>query len=261
MRTVLIIGIGAGDPEYLTVQAIKALNRADVFFVMDKREETGDLVRMRREICERYIEGHPYRVIEIDDPTRDRVPQNAPGYRASVEAWHTARAAAWEAAIRDEVGEDGVGAFLVWGDPSLYDSTIGIVDRVRTRGTVPIAVEVIPGITSLQALAARHAITLNQVGGAVQITTGRRLAAGMPREADDVAVLLDGDTAFRHVLDEGLDIYWGAYVGTPDELLISGPLAEVAEEIARARTEARSRKGWIMDAYLLRRSSGTADGA
>ena len=36
MKTLLIIGIGAGDPDYLTVQAINALNRTDVFFLMDK---------------------------------------------------------------------------------------------------------------------------------------------------------------------------------------------------------------------------------
>jgi len=36
MRRLLIIGIGAGDPEQVTVQAIRALNEADVFFMMDK---------------------------------------------------------------------------------------------------------------------------------------------------------------------------------------------------------------------------------
>ena len=261
MRTLLIIGIGAGDPEQLTVQAIRALNRADVIFVIDKREATHDLVRLRREICERYIEGHPYRVVEIDDPQRegggDRAPLDGPAYRAAVEAWHAARAAVWEAAIRDAVGQDGCGAFLVWGDPSLYDSTIGVVERVRAAGRLPLTVEVIPGITSVQALAAAHGVPLNAVGGAVQITTGRRLAeAGFPREADDVVVLLDGATAFRSVLAEDLDIYWGAYVGTPDEVLIAGPLREVADEIVRARAEARARKGWIMDAYLLRRRDG-----
>ena len=35
MRRVLVIGIGAGDPEQVTVQAIKALNETDVFFVIE----------------------------------------------------------------------------------------------------------------------------------------------------------------------------------------------------------------------------------
>ncbi|MEA2926682.1 MAG: precorrin-6A synthase, partial [Alphaproteobacteria bacterium] len=35
MRKILIIGIGAGDPEYVTVQAVNALNRVDAFFIPD----------------------------------------------------------------------------------------------------------------------------------------------------------------------------------------------------------------------------------
>jgi precorrin-6A synthase len=53
---------------------------------------------------------------------------------------------------------------------------------------------------------------------------------------------------------DGVEIYWGAYLGTPDEILLSGPLAEVADEIARVRAAARERKGWMFDTYLLRRS-------
>jgi precorrin-6A synthase len=52
---------------------------------------------------------------------------------------------------------------------------------------------------------------------------------------------------------EGVEIYWGAYLGTSDELLIAGPLAAVRDEIARVRAEARERKGWMFDTYLLRR--------
>ena len=52
-----------------------------------------------------------------------------------------------------------------------------------------------------------------------------------------------------------LHVYWGAYLGTPDELLVAGPLDEVADDILRVRAEARGRKGWIMDTYLLRRGA------
>ena len=47
MRKVFIIGIGAGNPDYVTVQAINALNEVDVFFMMDKGCEKEDLVRLR----------------------------------------------------------------------------------------------------------------------------------------------------------------------------------------------------------------------
>src|SRR5262249_33725376 len=90
MRKGFIIGIGAGNPDYVTVQAINALNEIDVFFVMDKGREKQDLVRPRKEICERYIKRKSYRMIEVDDPERDRT---ASSYEAGVKAWHEQRAA------------------------------------------------------------------------------------------------------------------------------------------------------------------------
>ena len=64
--------------------------------------------------------------------------------------------------------------------------------------------------------------------------------------------MLDGEQSFRRV-DPELDIYWGAYLGTADEILISGRLADVRDEIEARREQARQRHGWIMDCYLLRR--------
>jgi precorrin-6A synthase len=106
----------------------------------------------------------------------------------------------------------------------------------------------------VQVLAARHRIALNRIGEPVLITTGRKLADGFPADQDSVVVMLDGDQTFRHVASEELDIYWGAYLGTPDELLISGRLTEVMAEIEATRAQARQRHGWIMDVYLLRRN-------
>ncbi len=252
MRRVLLIGIGAGDPEHLTVQGIKAINAADVFFVLDKGEDKQELVRLRKEICDRYVEGDSYRMVEVRDPERDR---SASAYRAAVEDWRRRRAYIYETLIRDELGEEGCGAFLVWGDPSLYDSTLAIVDEILARGNVAFELEVVPGISSIQALAASHRVTLTRVGRPVQITTGRLLSAGFPAEADDVVVMLDADCSFRQLAggDGEFDIYWGAYVGTEHELLVAGELSAVADEIERIRSEARARNGWIMDSYLLRR--------
>jgi precorrin-6A synthase len=246
---VLVVGVGAGDPEQVTVQAIKALNRAEVVFVVEKRTETDELVRLRHEILERYVQGTP-RTVALPDPPRER---RSPAYREAVEEWRARRAELWEQAIAGELGDDGCGAFLVWGDPAIYDSTLAVIEQILARGNMEFAHEVIPGISSPQALAARQRIAFNRVGGAVQITTGRRLAAGWPEGADDLLVMLDSDCAFTRFAGEEVDIYWGAYVGTEDEILVSGRVGEVAEEIRRLRSEARGRKGWVMDTYLLRR--------
>jgi precorrin-6A synthase len=251
MRRLLIIGIGAGDPEQVTVQAINALNRADVFFVVDKGDEKQDLMLLRQEICERYVPDRSYRMVLIPEPERDR---SAPAYREAVERWRGERAALWSRVIREELAEDGCGALLVWGDPGLYDSALAIVEQiVAGLGPGELDYEVIPGISSVQSLAARHRVSLSQVGRPLHITTGRRLAAdGFPEHCDDVVVMLDAHCSFTGV-DPGVHIYWGAYLGTKDEIVLSGTVGDVGARIEAARSEARARKGWIMDTYLLRR--------
>jgi precorrin-6A synthase len=250
MRKIFVIGIGAGNPDYVTVQAVNALNEADVFFLMDKGQEKEDLVRLRKEICERYIKDKSYRTVETTDPPRDRT---ASSYEPAVRAWHEQRAAIYERLIRDELGEDECGAFLVWGDPSLYDSTLRIIDHIIERGTVAFVYEVIPGISAIQVLAAKHKIALNRIGRSIHITTGRKLAQGLPDNIDDVIVMLDADCSFKTIDDPDIDIYWGAYLGTDDEILLAGKLRELKHEIERVRAEAKARKGWVMDTYLLRR--------
>ncbi|MFF0342436.1 precorrin-6A synthase (deacetylating) [Kribbella sp. NPDC004875] len=250
MREIVVVGVGAGDPEQVTMQAVSALNRVDVFFVLDKGEVKQELVDLRSEILRRYATSKEYRVVVGQDPERDRTTS---AYVEAVDDWRRRRADVIAELIASELGEDQVGAFLVWGDPSLYDSTLAILDDILCRGELTFEVEVIPGISSVSTLAARHRVGLNQVGRPIQITTGRRLAKQWPEDVDDVVVMLDAQTAFTEHLDTGADIYWGAYLGTPDELLISGPLREVAGEIEKVRAEARDRKGWIMDTYLLRR--------
>jgi precorrin-6A synthase len=63
--------------------------------------------------------------------------------------------------------------------------------------------------------------------------------------------MLDGDCAFLDCPPR-TRIWWGAYLGTADELLVSGTVGEVGERIAAMRAEARAQHGWIMDTYLLR---------
>jgi precorrin-6A synthase len=250
MRKIALIGIGAGNPEHITIQAINALQQVNVFFVTDKGADKQELVRLRTEILQRYVKAGNYRLVAIRDPERDRSPV---AYQAAVADWHEQRAAIYESLFRSELSEDERGAFLVWGDPSLYDSIIRVVAQIAARGTVQFDYEVIPGISSLQTLMARHRIPLNQVGEPVQITTGRRLSETMATGASDIAVLLDGECAFNRVDSRDTQIYWGAYLGTPQEILLSGPLEEMAATIEHVRTQARARHGWIMDTYLLRR--------
>ena len=157
--------------------------------------------------------------------------------------------------IGQELGDEECGAFLVWGDPSLYDSTLRIIDQIIARGTIAFEYEVVPGISSIQALAARHRITLNRIGQSIHITTGRKISEGLPDNIDDVIVMLDAECSFKNVNDPEIEIYWGAYIGTEDEILVSGNLGELMHDIERIRSEAKGKKGWIMDTYLLRKTT------
>jgi precorrin-6A synthase len=251
VRRLLLIGIGAGDPDHVTVQAVGALNAFDVLFVVTKAG-TDDLVALRRHVVHRHRTAGAHRTVQLADPPRPW--RDAPDYRSAVARWREQRVQLWEDALRDELGEDETGAFLVWGDPSLYESTLAVVQAIDARGAVAFEHEVIPGVSSVHALTARHRIPLNRVGRAVQISPARLLAGGMPDGVDDVVVMLDAHATFATLPSAGIEIYWGAYLGTADEILLSGPLGEVADEIVRARDEAKARKGWMFDTYLLRRT-------
>ncbi len=247
MIELLLIGIGTGNPEHLTLQAIKAINSADLILIPRKGADKADLAELRRSICADVLTNKATRIVEFDLPRRD---QGNPDYRRGVDDWHDAVAEIWSRTITAELSSGGTVALLVWGDPSLYDSTLRIAARLNPAPRV----RVIPGITSVQALTASHAIPLNEIGAPFLVTTGRQLRdGGWPAGADTLVVMLDGDCAFQHIDPSGVTIWWGAYVGMPQEIILAGPLAETGPRIVKARAEAREANGWIMDVYLLRR--------
>ncbi|WP_277370192.1 precorrin-6A synthase (deacetylating) [Rhodococcus rhodochrous] len=244
---VRLIGIGPGGPDDLTVAAVRALESVDVFLVPDKKRGVDDLVAVREEILRRHTSGS-YRMVVVPDPPRDRNPER---YGDEVRDWHAARAEAYETVLLEQVREDETVGFLVWGDPSLYDSTIRVVERILERGRVWFDYDVVPGISSVQLLAARHRLVLNTIGGPITVTTGRRLLRDVAAGASNIVVMLDGGLACAD-LEGTWSIWWGANLGTDDEELVAGKLAEVLPAIREARVRAKQARGWVMDTYLLR---------
>ncbi|KJC41144.1 precorrin-6A synthase (deacetylating) [Bradyrhizobium sp. LTSP857] len=247
MLTLSLIGIGCGDPEQLTRAAVHAINAADLILIPRKGSAKSDLADLRRTICADVLTNQTTRIVEFDLPLRDA---GEADYHKGVDDWHDAVAAAWSQTIASHLGGDGKVALLIWGDPSLYDSSLRIARRLNP---LPV-IEVVPGITSIQALCAAHALPLNDIGEPFLVTTGRRLREiGWPQGVDTVVVMLDGGTAFQSLDPNGLHIWWGAYLGMPDQITMSGVLAEVGSRIVAARQDARERHGWIMDSYILKR--------
>ena len=250
----LVIGIGSGNPDHLTREAVAALNQVDMFLMADKGAAKHDLISLRAELCRTLITHDHYRFVEVPDPERGPdLERDATDYRAGVAAWHDARAQRYAEIINAEVGDGETIGFLVWGDPAFYDSTIRIVKSITDLG-VDLDLTVIPGISSIQLLAARHKIILNRIGHPVHVTTGRRLLEEYSPILGDVVVMLDGELACGGLVKRFGDllIYWGAQLGLPDEVLISGRLSEVIQEIRAKRAAVRAARGWVMDTYLLR---------
>ena len=247
MMTLSLIGIGCGDPGQLTRAAIGAINAADLILIPRKGTAKSDLADLRRAICADVLTNAATRIAEFDLPVRDA---GEADYRRGVDDWHDAVATTWSQTIAHHLGGEGKVALLIWGDPSLYDSSLRIARRLNP---LPI-IEVVPGITSIQTLCAAHALPLNDIGEPFLVTTGRRLReGGWPEGVDTLVVMLDGGAAFQSLDPDRLHIWWGAYLGMADQIILSGALAEVGPRIVAARQEARARHGWIMDCYTLKR--------
>lgn len=245
MQSLTLIGIGSGQLDHLTGQARTAIGQADLILIPHKGAEKADLAHLREQIVRALRPNDPCTAL-FEMPERDA----KISYLDRVAQWHDQIADAWTRTIAQHPEADHV-AVLVWGDPSLYDSTLRIAARLDPKPQI----KVIAGITSLQLLTAAHAIALNTVGAPVIITTGRQLRDhGWPDAAETVAVMLDGSCAFQNLDPRSLHIWWGAYLGMENELLISGPVAQVTQQIISTRACAKSEHGWIMDIYLLRKT-------
>ena len=241
-----LIGIGTGNPDHVTAEAVRAIKQADLILIPRKGPSKADLADIRHQIISNVAEEALSRVAEFDLPVRDA----SGNYLDGVSDWHDAIAMVWTETIRANGGNNKRVALLVWGDPSLYDSTLRIADRLYPKPDIT----VVPGITSLQVLTAAFAIPINRIGSPFTVTTGRKLRElGWPEGADTIAVMLDGECSFQSLKGDEYDIWWGAYVGMPEQMLICGKLSKISDMIVAKRAAARKQHGWIMDIYILRK--------
>lgn len=203
------IGVGPGDPELLTVRAVRVLREADLTLVpVLALDEPG-----RAESVVRAYTGRAERVVfALDD-------------RGGVTA---RRAAAWDAAADRVVRAFGAGAgtvaFATLGDPNVYSTFSYLAQTVRER--LPgVAVETVPGITAMQDLAARSGTVLAEGAESLALlplTGGVARFAAALESYDTVVAYKFGGVAgevLAALKDAGRDgeAVYGARLGLPGE--------------------------------------------
>ncbi|GAC1607817.1 MAG: precorrin-2 C(20)-methyltransferase [Mycobacteriales bacterium] len=135
------VGVGPGDPELVTVKAVRVLREADVVVVpVMSPDEEGR--------AEHTVRAHLDRdVVRLVFALDDR--------GGATEA----RLRAWDAAADAVAGYDGTVAFATIGDPNIYSTFTYLADAVRERRP-DVEIGTVPGITAMQDLAARSGTVL-----------------------------------------------------------------------------------------------------
>ncbi|MDN5564917.1 MULTISPECIES: precorrin 6A synthase [Luteococcus] len=249
-----ILGIGMG-PQHVTAEVARAIEETDYLVAYDKRSTAGarvgdgtdELFAVRQRVADVYDK----ELVAIPDPERDRQPDD---YKAAVAAWHKARLDALESVLLQRapgLADGGTIGFLAWGDPAFYDSTVRIVTAISERTGAEW--DVLPGVSAVQLLAAKHRMSLHRVAEPVHITAVRRLPEALASGQRNIVAML-GEVDWSQPPMDGLgewQVHWGSNLGAVGERLVSGRLDDVREDIIRARQEAFDEAGWVMDLCLL----------
>lgn len=150
------LGVGPGDPELLTLKARRVLTEVPVIFVPKKSEDDKSI---SESIITGLVPNAKSKITQIILPMlRDK--------QKLQEYWQQAADIIW---YHLNQGKDG--AFVNVGDPLLY-GTFTHVMKMLQRNHPEIEIEVIPGISSINAAAARTVIPLASDDDNIAIISG-----------------------------------------------------------------------------------------
>lgn len=255
-RKVLIVGIGAGNPDFVTVQAVNVRGHVTLFFIpyhgpgegpdkgagKDLARRMKDPARLRAEIIELYVRNRPFRNTSYKEPQhRDGGVEPADDLRHAGLSF-------------EELDASECGAFLVRSGFSLIETLARILQRLRSSGDFELDYEVIPGNSGIQVLTTAHKVALCNVGRSILTATGRSLAGGFPNNADTIVFMQPAAPAADTVGGHN-DVHWTLYAGMPDDMLVSGRLREIVGGLEQVRNEALDGKGWIVEALLRKKGA------
>ena len=169
------VGIGPGDPELLTIKAIRIIKDVDTIFAPFS---TKNEYSVALNIISPYIK-EGTEVIRLQFPmTRDKaVLQNA--WKRNAEK------------IASHLNNGRNGAFITLGDPMTY-STFGYIEQILRRSYKEIDIEIVPGITSYHAAAATSKIVLAKADESFAVISGtmeKERLKGILSQIDSAAIL------------------------------------------------------------------------
>ena len=216
------VGLGPGDPELVTLKGLNAIKEAQVIFVPRSRD--GEMSLALR-IARPWIDDNRQQIVELPLPmTRNS--------NELVEAWQAAAddiAASMQAL--EPVSGEANGVYLLLGDPLLY-GTFTYIWQVLSERYRDVAIEIIPGVTSFAASAARGQMLLSTTSDRVVIlpasyeTDGAQVSELLSR-FDTVIFMKVGPvlpqmlTTIEQMGLLGSTLY-AERVGMPEEQLVSG---------------------------------------
>jgi len=191
-----VIGIGPGDPELLTLKAARIIRESQVICVPKGREEGNSLALS---IVQKIIDLNDKEIIEAYFPMRKTKIQGQ-GARGKGQEDLDARWDQTAEKILSKLNEDQNVAFLTLGDPSFYSTFYYLYDKLLELHP-DLSIEIIPGVSSINASAARAKISLGLGDDGIAILPANymnNLKATL--EAFDTVVLMKVHKVFDQIV-------------------------------------------------------------
>jgi precorrin-2/cobalt-factor-2 C20-methyltransferase len=232
------VGVGPGDPELVTLKAVRVLGTAGrVFVPVLSDSDTGRAeATVRAHASHQRVERLVFALNERHDTARRERHWDAAGERV----------AAW---LR-ETG--GTAAFATIGDPNVY-STFGYLAQTVRELVPDVAVETVPGITAMQVIAQAWGIPLVEGGEPLTLLplakTVEPLRAAL--RGDGAVVVYKGGRQLPAIAeiarDCGREAVYGEHLGLPDERVeplsgVDGPGPYLATVLLPPRRDSRGGK-------------------
>lgn len=197
-----VIGVGPGDPELLTLKAARILKSIPVLCVPKGREEGSSLALS---IIQGEVSLDGKTILELHFPMMKTAPHPGPlpqGEREESPAHELD--AKWNEAVHAIVPvlEQGIDvAFITIGDPGIYSTFFYLYDKLLAR--IPaLAIEIVPGISSINAAAARAGLYLGLGNERIAILPANYLdSLEETLEKFDTVVLMKVSKVFNTVRD------------------------------------------------------------